>query len=161
MVLVELFAALGGLAFFACVSFAVWIDYRKKKDERDALHRERMKALEMGYAPLDADVARAHAYASAAWAAGVIGLVVPIVVVVLTFVGTVIALSLHREGIAVPCIIAWSIAGILVLVVSVRSLGVIRQLPRPTPDARAPAKTGMDRGVPGSSTEFHEKRLDL
>ena len=160
MILVELFAAAGGLAFFACVSFAVWIDYRKKKDERDALHRERMKALEMGHPPPDAEIERARSYASAAWAAGVIGLVVPVVVVVLTFAGTVIALSTRREGIAGPCIVAWFIACLLVLVVSVRSLEAIRHLPRPTQETLPPA-TGTDRGVPGSSTDFQEKRLGL
>ena len=34
---------------------------------------ERMKALELGYAPSDAEIERAKAYASAAWAAGQIG----------------------------------------------------------------------------------------
>jgi hypothetical protein len=86
-----LFGAVSTIALFACISFAVWIDYRRKKDERDAAHAERVKALELGFPPPDAEVERAKAYASAAWAAGLIGLLVPLGVVVLTFAGTLVA----------------------------------------------------------------------
>ena len=55
-----------------------------------------MKALEQGYPPLDAEIERAKAYASAAWAAGLIGILVPLGVVLLTFAGTVVAV-LNRE----------------------------------------------------------------
>jgi hypothetical protein len=66
--IVGLSGAVGAMAFFAFLTFVVWSDYRKKKDDRDALHLERMKALELGYPPLDAEIERAKAYASAAWA---------------------------------------------------------------------------------------------
>ena len=59
--------AVGSLALFGFLAFAIWMDYRKKKDERDAAHQERMKAMELGYAPLDAEIEKAKAYASAAW----------------------------------------------------------------------------------------------
>src|ERR1022692_1975658 len=85
--IIGLFGAVGTMAFFAFLAFAVWLDYRKKKDDRDAAHGERMKALELGYAPLDAEIERAKAYAGAAWAAGLIGLLVPIVLASLTVVG--------------------------------------------------------------------------
>src|SRR5438477_10054631 len=91
-----LVGSIGSLAVFAFLSFAVWIDYRKKKDERDAAHQERMKALELGFVPPDAEIERARAYASAAWAAGVIGLVIPVVVVALTLAGTIVAV-VHQE----------------------------------------------------------------
>lgn len=130
--------ALGTMAFFAFLAFAVWIDYRKKKDESAANHQERLKALELGFQPLDAEIARANAYASAAWAAGLIGLLVPIAIVSLTVAGTIVAIINEGrwQNIAVPLIVAWSIAGVLVLVAVVRSLNVIRQLPRPTGETR-------------------------
>ena len=154
-----LFGAIGTTAFFAFCAFAVWIDYRKKKEDRETANLERMKALELGYPLPDAEVARANAYASAAWAAGLIGLLVPLVVISLTVAGTIVAvLNLPARGnIAVPLIVAWSIAAVLALVAVVRSLSVIRQLPRPTPDARRglplrkswrkPLRLGFERKV--------------
>jgi hypothetical protein len=157
-----LVGSVGTVAFFAFVSFAVWIDYRKKKDERAVAHQERMKALELGFAPPDAEIERAKAYASAAWAAGVIGLVVPIVVVSLTGAGSIVAVIFRESGenLVGPLIAAWSIAAFITLVTVVRCLGTIRQLSRPTTDTspRQPA-AGLHK-VPGSS-EFQEKRLEL
>lgn len=157
-----LFGALGSVAFFACIAFCYWIDYLKKKDERDAAHQERMKALELGYPPHDAEIERARAYTSAAWAAGLIGILVPLVLMGLTFGGTLVALLKHQPGedITVPLVVAWSIAGVLVLITVVRSLGVIRQLPRPTADvpSRAPVQ---EKRASVLSTEIQGKRLEL
>jgi hypothetical protein len=153
--------SLGTVSFFGFCAFAVWIDYRKKKDERDAAHQERMKALEMGHPPFDAEIARAKAYASAAWAAGVIGLVLPIVVIVGAVAATIVAIfELRGENIAGPLITAWIIAAIMVLATVIRCLATIRQLPRPTadPPTRSPA---TERRVGPASSEFHEKRLEL
>jgi hypothetical protein len=158
-----MFGAIGTVAFFGFCSFAVWIDYRKKKDEREAAHQERMKALELGYAPLDAEIERAKAYASAAWAAGLIGLLVPIAVVLLAVVATIVAIyQLRGENFAAPLIVAWSIAAVIMLVAILRSLSVIRQLPRPAADAqpRAPGRERRADGAAGSA-EFQEKRLEL
>jgi len=150
----------GAIVVVALFAFGVWIDYRKKKDENDAAHRERMKALELGFQPPDAEIARAKAYASAAWAAGLIGLFVPLVVVGLAFAGSIAALANVRtwENIAGPLTIGWLIAGASVLVVILRSLSVIRQLPRPTgePRASAPQKQAI-----ASPTGFREERLEL
>jgi hypothetical protein len=154
--------AIGSLAFFGFVAFAVWVDYRKKKDEGELKHRERMKSLELGYPPPEADIERAKAYASAAWAAGLIGLLVPIAVLGLTVGGTMFAVA-HREPgepLAVPLIVAWSIAGVLVLIAILRSLSVIHHLPRPMPDAQTKAAAPASR-INASSTEFQEKHLEL
>jgi cbb3-type cytochrome oxidase subunit 3 len=157
-----MFGAIGTVAFFGFCAFAVWIDYRKKKEERDSAHRERMKALELGYTPLDAEIERAKAYASAAWAAGVIGLVVPIVVVSLTGAGTIVAVVFRESGenIAGPLVVSWSIAAVIMLFAILRSLSVIRQLPRPTGDAQPRGPT-RDRRPDSSSSEYQEKRLGL
>jgi hypothetical protein len=159
---VGLFGAVGTTAFFAFVAFAAWLDYRKKKDERDAVHRERMKALELGHPPLDAEIERAKAYASAAWAAGLIGMLVPLALASLTVVGTIVAVvNLHPgDNITVPLIVAWSIAAGLVLIIIVRSLSVIRHLPRPT--GETPPRANVQEKQPAaSSTAFQEKRSEL
>ena len=152
---VGLLGSIGTTAFFAFLALAVWLDYRKKKDERDAIHLERMKALELGHPPLDAEIERAKAYASAAWAAGLIGLLVPIVLVSLTVVGTIVAVLSKQpsEDISVPLIVAWSIVAVLVLVTIVRSLSVIRQLPRPAGEM-SPRATAADKQAAVSSGAF-------
>jgi hypothetical protein len=129
-----LFGAIGTVAFFAFVSFACWVDYQKKREERDAVRQERLKALELGHPPLDAEIERARAYASAAWAAGLIGLLVPLGVVSLMFAATVVTLSIRKSGDdpGIALLIAWGISGVIMLVTILRSLSVIRQLPAPT-----------------------------
>jgi hypothetical protein len=153
--------AAGAVAMFGFLSFAVWIDNRKKKDEREAAHQERLRALELGHAPPDAEIERAKAYASAAWAAGLIGLLVPMVVVSLTVAATIVAVLYHApwENIAPPLIVAWSIAGVIVLVAVLRSLATIRHLPRPGGDA-PPRPLPRERRA-DSPAEFQEKHLAL
>jgi hypothetical protein len=161
-ILAGLLGSIGGVAFFAFLAFAVWIDYRKKKDERDAGHAERMKALELGHPPLDGEVERARAYASAAVTAGLIGLLVPLAVVSLAVAGTIVAVLNHgpNESIAGALITAWSIAAVIVLVAIVGSLSAIRRLPRPTADA-PPRVPSLERRAGSASVEFQEKRLEL
>jgi hypothetical protein len=146
---------------FAFLAFLGWLDYRKKKEEREAAHQERLKALDRGFPPLDAEIQRAKAYAWAAWAAGVIGLVVPIVVVSLTGAATIVAvIFLHEQNITVPLIVGWSIAAVIMLVAIVRSLNVIRSLPRPTADT-PPRPSAPEKRDGTSSAAFQEKRLEL
>lgn len=154
--LTALSGAVGSVAFFAFVSFAVWIDYRKKKDDRDAAHAERLKALELGFAPLDGEIERAKAYASAAWAAGLIGLLVPLAIVIVAFVGTIVAVLNHQqwENITVPLIVAWSISGVVVLAIAMRCLSVIRQLPQPR--GHTVSQTEPDNSTGGTSTRFQK-----
>ena len=120
-----------------------------------------MKALELGFPPPDAEIERAKAYASAAWAAGLIGLLVPLALVFLTTGSTIVALlTLNGESLLVPLIVAWSIAGVLVLLIILRSLSVIRHLPRPSEEATPRAIT-PEKPKGGSSDQFHEKRSEL
>ncbi len=156
--LVALAGAFGTMAFFAFLAFAGWLDYRKKKEDSEAAHRERLKALELGYPPLDAEIERAKAYASAAWAAGLIGLLVPISALLLTFLGTlgVLLRTQELQNSTVPLIVAWSIAAVLSLVAIMRSLNVIRQLPRPVGEAPSEGRA-PEKQVTPSSTAFVEK----
>ncbi len=161
-IVVALLGSMGTVAFFAFVSFAVWINYRKEKGQRDAAHLERMKALELGHPPPDADIARANAYASAAWAAGLVGLLVPIVVVSLAVAGTIVAIIfMARENIAVPLIVAWSIAGGISLATIVLSLNAIRQLPRPTGEPPSSHAAEREKRAGPDSAEIQKKRLEL
>jgi hypothetical protein len=154
--------SIGPLTFFGFCAFAVWMDYRKKKVEADTAHAERMKAIEMGFPPLDAEIQRAEAYASAAWAAGLIGLLVPITVMALTLIGTIVGLNWRQSGddITVPLIVAWSIAGGIVIVTVCGSLHAIRRLPRPTAEAQPRPESPGKRSEP-SSADFQRKPLEL
>jgi hypothetical protein len=159
---VGLFGSIGTLAFFGFFAFAIWLDYRKKAEETQTAHAERMKAIEMGFSPLDAEIQRAKAYASAAWAAGLVGLLVPITIVSLTLIGTIVALNRRAPGedLTAPVVVAWSIAGVVVLVTIVMSLNVIRHLPRPTAEAQ-PRPTDTERRGESSTTDFQRKPLEL
>jgi hypothetical protein len=157
--LVGIFGSIGTVAFFAFCTVAVWMDFRKKKAETEATHAERMKAIEMGIPSLDAEIERARAYASAAWAAGLIGLLVPITVISLAVVGTIVAIHQRSEDISAPLIVAWSIAGFIVLITVVCSLRAIRHLPRPSTEAQ-PRPTPLEKH-PTSPTDFHKKPLEL
>jgi hypothetical protein len=159
---VGLFGSIGTLAVFGFFAFAVWLDYRKKAEETQTAHAERMKAIEMGFPPPDAEIQRAKAYASAAWAAGLVGLLVPITIVSLALIGTIVAINLRSRGenIAAPLIVAWSIAGGVALVTIVVSLNVIRNLPRPTAEAQPRPGTSEKRGDT-STTDFQRKPLEL
>jgi len=162
-IVVALLGSMGTVAFFAFVSFAVWISYRKEKGQHDAAHLERMKALELGHPPLDAEIARAQAYASAAWAAWLIGLLVPIVLVSLAVAGTIVAILYHHPGESIggALIVAWSIAGVMVLVTIVLSLNAIRRLPRPSGDAPSTRTSAFEKRADAASAEIQEKRLEL
>jgi hypothetical protein len=157
-----LIGSIGSVAVFGFLSFVVWINYRKDKDARETAHLERMKAMELGYPPADAEIQRAKAYSSAAWAAGLIGLLVPIVVISLAVAGTIVAVLHHEpsENIGGPLIAAWGIAALITLVTILKCLQVIHGLPRPTGDVpkREPPR---EKRADSASAEFQEKRLEL
>ena len=112
---------------------------------------------------LDAEIERAKAYASAAWAAGLIGIMVPLGVLLLTFVGTLVAV-LNRQptdNLRDPLTIAWSIAAVIVLVTVVRSLSVIRQLPRPTGEDTTQRPMSLEKQSASSLTGAHGAHLEV
>jgi hypothetical protein len=148
-----LFGSVVVVAFFGCVAFGIWMDACKKKAE--ANHRERLRALELGHPPQHAEIERANTYSHAAWAAGLIGLLVPLTVLALTAGGAVAIVVLEpMQANCIPLIVAWSLAAILVLVTVVRSLNVIRHLPRPTPES-TPRVGTPDKQATNTLPEYH------
>jgi hypothetical protein len=166
--------ALGVFAFFGGLALLQWASNKGESEKRKLAHEldlqkrqmehtERLKALEAGFPPPEAEIERARAYASAARSAGLIGLVVPIVLVSLAVAGTIVAVLRHspEESIGGPLIAAWSITGVIVLVTILRRLSVIRQLPRPTTDSPAVRPPVRDKAADVSAGEFQAKRLEL
>lgn len=157
--IVALCGAAGTVSFFAVIALATWTDYRRKSEDRERLHQERMKALELGHAPLDAEVERARAYASAARTAGLIGILLPVTVLALTFAGTLVVVLNGLENITLPLIAAWTIASVFALVIVLRSFQVIQQLPRPSADP--PVSGSRENLSTSESTRFRGKSLEL
>jgi hypothetical protein len=119
-----------GLAALALV-----FDYRKKAQERELTHVERMKALERGLPLPDAEIARAEAEKSRARAAGTIGALVPLFALAASVGSTAIVLAYQRDGdmpipfatprSTAPLVTIWVVCGVIVtaaLILSIRSL---------------------------------------
>jgi predicted Ser/Thr protein kinase len=83
--------------------------------------------------------------------AGLIGLLVPVVVVALAVGGTIVAVLYHAPGadIVTPLVVAWSIAAVVAVVVTVRSLSVIRGSSLPADDVPARARAARAAGLIG------------
>ena len=73
-----LLAGIGTFGFFGGIALLMWIDQKGKARERDLVHTERLKSLELGQALPDAEVARANAEASRAWALALTTTLVPL-----------------------------------------------------------------------------------
>lgn len=148
--------AVGSVAFFGCIAFSVWIDYRKKKDERDAAYAERLKALEMGYPPQEAEIERARAESSAAWAAGLIGILVPIFMALVAMTLTLVAVLRREPGESLsvtPFVVGWGIAGMVSMMAIQGSLRAIRERGRKANESTA---TRRER-VLDAVSDFQEK----
>jgi hypothetical protein len=93
----------------------------------------------------------AEVHVKTAWTAGLIGLIVPIVVVSLAVAGTTVAVRYHAPGedITTPLVVAWSIAALIAVVVVVRSLIIIRQVPVSADNVRARARVAQVAGLIG------------
>ncbi len=157
-IFIGLFIVAGTVAFFAFCAFAVWADYRKKKDEREAARDERMKALEMGYPPADAEIARVQVDASAVWAAGLIGFLVPLALIGMTGTITII-IVVNRINVDAGFIAGGlTVTGVVSLVAILRSLKVISERRSPRPERPAVPEARRRGSEDLSPAEFREKR---
>jgi hypothetical protein len=113
------------LLFLVLTVMALWVERTKKQ----LAHTERMKALELGQPLPDAAIARAQALGSRAWAAGTIGILVPLAMIGGGAWGTVFIL--HQDylyhQVALLCTL-WGICGGVSLVVATVSLAIIGSL---------------------------------
>jgi hypothetical protein len=138
-------AAIGTVAFFGFCAFAVWVDYRKKRDERQTTHEERLKALELGQVLPDGEIARATAEVTRARAAGLIGALVPTVVTLIAGIVSGFILNLPEpsrwEGMhpkAQDLLVVWAACMPILLVTPIVALAMLRRRPsapeaKPTP----------------------------
>jgi hypothetical protein len=135
--------AIGSLGLFGFLALAVWLEYRKKRDERQTAHLERMKALELGQPLPDAEIARATAEVTRARAAGLIGALVPTIVAVAAGVASGFILSqrdpefwagMHPK--AHLLLVVWLPSAVVILVTGIVALAVLRRRPPAPADAR-------------------------
>lgn len=121
------------VAFFGGIALIMWVDARNKRLVRQMEHAERLKALELGQTLPDAELARARVESSRAWAAGLMGLVVPGSVFGIAAGATALVLAYASPSIHLPllCVI-WGISGLTGLLTVIISLGTIRPAPEET-----------------------------
>ncbi len=142
-----LLAGAGGLfALFGGIALLMWIDSRTKAQERQLAHAERMKALEKGQPLPDADVARANATASRAWAAGVSAVVITLGMGGLAVGATSLVFRHAEPGAQLPLLaIVWGVCGLIGLIavsvgfasVAAASAGATKATPT-TPSGKHP-----------------------
>jgi hypothetical protein len=110
-------AVLALLALFGGIALLMLIDGRSKAKERELAHTERMRALELGQALPDAEMARARSDASRAWARGL-----SVAVTSLGTAGAAVAATVFlverdepRSLLPLLCVI-WGVCGLVALV---------------------------------------------
>jgi tRNA A-37 threonylcarbamoyl transferase component Bud32 len=133
------------------VSFIIggWAFWVLRKPEVKAAFAEELRRR--ARAPAAGEPPRTDRVEADIRTAGLIGLIVPVIVVALAVAGTIVAVLYHRTGedITTPLVVAWSIAAVIAVVVTVRSLGVIRHSPLPAEDVPARARAGRAAGLIG------------
>src|SRR5438105_3809452 len=109
--------ALGLLALFGGIALLMLIDARGKAKERELTHTERMRALELGQTLPDAEVARARAESSRAWAGGLAAVTVSLGMAGAAVGATAVVLERTELSSQLPllCVI-WGICGVVALV---------------------------------------------
>ena len=164
--------ALGLLALFGGIALIIWVgsnsELKKKQlqqvqemKEREYQHAERLKALEAGQPLPDADVAAARADAMRAWAAGVVGIVVPPAVFGISLGATAVILGSSTPGASVPVLcVLWVAAGVTSVVAVVMSTTAVMGRGRRRQE-RAVAAPGVPRPGDRTSTAVTEQVPDL
>jgi tRNA A-37 threonylcarbamoyl transferase component Bud32 len=128
------------------VSFVIgwWALWMLRKPEVKAAFAAELRRRSRAVVAVEGSAPRAddaEALARAARTAGLIGLLVPTVVVSLAVLGTIFAILFARDDVTILLITAWSITALVVLVTVVASLNVIRQVRRAPPDGRRERET--------------------
>lgn len=142
-------AAVSVLALFGGIALLMWVDARGKGQERQLAHTERLKALEVGRALPDADVARAQAEASRAWAAATVGFLVPLGVMGAAIGATALVFNHAESRVHLPLLATiWGVCGVVSLTAVASALACVRRQSRPGPAERRPDPAGAHADAP-------------
>jgi hypothetical protein len=151
----DMLLGLGMIGFGILLALAlIVLGIRGQFIKMDQIHRERMKALEMGVLP---EVLRARAETARARAAGTVGVVVPLLMAGAATGGTSLVLTWGEASwrLTVLCVI-WGVCGVVSLVAVTTSLEALRRGSRP----RAKEKPTTEAEPPPiPPTSFQERRL--
>jgi hypothetical protein len=134
-----IFAVASILAFFGGIALLMWVDHRGKATQRQLEHQERLRALEVGHELPDAAVARATASGSRAWAAAIVGFLVPPAVLSAAVGATALILVQAPEHIHLPILCTiWGVCGLVSVVAVSSSLAALKQQNRREPSPTEP-----------------------
>ncbi len=134
-------AALGTLAFFGGIALLSWIDYLKKRKDRELSHQERLKALELGHPLPDIEIARSGTESTRAVMLGIIGLLVPISVIGMAVGATAIVFDQGEESIHLPLnATIWGVAGLVSLVTAINCAAGLISLRKAEPEEKESPK---------------------
>jgi hypothetical protein len=160
---ITLSSSVGVLALFGCIAFGCWLDYRKKRQERETAHQERMKALELGIPLPDGDLAWAAAERTRGLMAGLIGLFVPVLGALAAVIATAVLVGMGRHedaqnifpmgALGVPwygkvLFVIWPVWGVVSVVTSVLAIAALRRRPAPAAVSGRPPATIPNRAAP-------------
>ena len=129
-------AALALLALFGGIALLMLIDGRSKAKERELVHAERMRALELGQPLPDAEVARARSDASRAWARGLSAAAASLGLAGAAVGATALLVGRDEPRTLLPLLsVIWGVCGLVALVAVAVGQGAARW--RDVPGKRA------------------------
>jgi hypothetical protein len=135
-------AVLSGVALIVWVASSAELKKQQLQQERELRergfqHAERLKALEVGFALPDAELAFARAERIRAGVAAAIGIVVPVVAVGGAVAGTALVLSMAQPGLHLPVLcVLWPCCAGAAMVTAVTSLSTLKSRWRQTEGGR-------------------------
>jgi hypothetical protein len=117
----------GGFVFFGGIALVMWIDSKGKAHERELAHAERLKALETGQTLPDAEVARARAESSRAWAAALTAILVALGMTGAAVGSTAMVFRHTDPAKHLPLVaVVWGVCGLVSLVTVILGLVMVR-----------------------------------
>jgi len=132
-------AALALLALFGGIALLMLIDGRSKAKERELVHAERMRALELGQPLPDAEVARARSDASRAWARGLSAAAASLGMAGAAVGATALLVGRDEPRTLLPLLsVIWGVCGLVALIAVSVGLGAARRRDVPGKRAAAP-----------------------
>jgi hypothetical protein len=164
--LTALASSVGVVAFFGCIAFYNWLEYRRKSAERETVHLERMKALELGQPLPDGEVAWAASDRVRAWMAGLMGILVPLLSAGAAVGATAIVLTLRQHSdipfapesplprVVLP--VVWAVWGLVSVVTVTLSIRTLRH--RGSPPGRSEAPIPRNSPVTAHAVVAFEER---